>query len=382
MGLPLLLGAVLGVAAAGTEAAVEAGGAVHPGVPGFPSAWTDAWARTQAGGVTVEGYGQAAWRDGWANNLFLLRADGGSTNLSWTLGRQRLVLPSSPRVLDGGALSWSKGRLRLDAEAGIARAWRVQEGVGLARLGLTGDLGAVRLRAGLWGEVLAGGAEAQAHPELRVDVGEGDLRGSLNAMGATSAAGSTLELARAELRMHPASGVDLGVHLEHRQAPALMTALAPAILASFAPDGLEEAGLVLGWSGVRRSRATVGAALRTWEQDALGRRLGSAGSLALRLAGPSWTPQPSWRFATGPLGTVHVLQARSELPVPDALRLGVHAGVAPYLEPFAPWDLAWWTGLSAGLGGEAWSLRAGGDLGRSELTDFDRRAWLVLGWEP
>ena len=81
--------------------AVEAGGAARAAAPGSPAAWTDVWTLGQAGGVTYEGYGQLAWRDGQASNLFLLQADGASSTLRWSLGRQRLVLPSAPlRRLD------------------------------------------------------------------------------------------------------------------------------------------------------------------------------------------------------------------------------------------------------------------------------------------
>ena len=379
----LLVGAAF---ATGPDVSLEAGGSQHADLPGQPAAWGAAWSRAEAGPVGLEGYGQLSWQGAPRGDLYVLTADGTTGNTSWTLGRQRVYLPSQPRVLDGAQVGWRSAHLDLDASAGIARAWSADQHAAMGRLSAEARGGTARLRAGLWGEAGEGGALI-LHPELRLRVGGdklrflGDVMQGYSDGGAGQGGESTRELVRAELRSHPLSGVDLSAHVEHREAPPVLTALAPAILATFAPDGLDEAGLELGVSGRGRGRTTGAVSLRRFDPDGQGDQIGAAASTALRLPGPAWVPAPSWRMATGPLGTVHLFQAQSQLPLPEQWSLAVHAGVAPYLEPFATWDAAWWTGASAGMMLGHWALHAGGDFGRSELAAFDPRAWLVLGWE-
>jgi hypothetical protein len=372
----ILLLSMLPALAAPTGASLTAGGSAHPGVPGQPSAWVGAWGSTGAGALNLEGDGQLSWRDGMAADLYVLTADGVSRDLSFTVGRQRLLLPGQPRLLDGAQATWDTPAMELTASAGIARAWAARDGVAMARLTATREAGPARLEAGLWTE--ATDTDAQLHPELSARLESGDIQLRSQVMGALSAEDTVLELLRVEARGRPAAGVDMGVHIEHRQAPPLLTAASPAILAIFSPEGLDELGAVVGVSGRARGRATFSGSARTWQQGDLGREYGVAASASLRPAGPSWMPTPSWRFAAGPLGTVHLLSASAALPLPEPLQLRVHGGGAPYLEPFSTWDVAWWTGLSAGLRRGDWQLSAGGDVGRSELSAFDPRAWLVV----
>ncbi len=361
------------------ELELSTGGQVHPGVAEHPQAWGLGWGRVDTGAVTLEGYAQGTLSGA---RVYVLAADGRSDALSWTLGRHRLVLPTQPRFLDGASLSWRLGDYDLDLAAGWLTVAGLSQGSPMARARLTHSAEWGGYHLGLWVEQEGLGGSLQVHPEIGLRAG-GLRVGVVSALAHGEDA--VFEQIRAEWRGHPAAGVDLGMHFEHREAPPLGTASSPDILRVFTPEGMDQVGAVLGYATVGRARVVATGDLRTWElpgqePESLERVFGGAATLTAKPSGPDWTPQPSWRMATGPLGTVHSFQASSTLPTPERLRLVVHGGLAPYHMPFADWALAGWAGLTTGVEIGPVGLRAGGELGRSEFQSLDRRAWAVLEW--
>jgi hypothetical protein len=353
------------------ELLLSTGGQLHPAVAGQPSAWALGWGQATTGPLELQGYSEFGTS---GLQVYVLTAEGDSETLSWTLGRQRLILPTQPRLLDGAELTWRQGGSSVEVAAGRLHVAGGDSGTAMARAAVTQDLGPASLRTGLWAE--QGELSPQLHPELRLE--GGGL--SLQLVAALADGQQALEQARAEWRSRPAAGVDLGLHLEHREAPPISTASSPDILTVFSPEGLDEAGALLGISGRSRGRVLATATLRSWERQDLDRAVGASASLGLRPSGPDWTPRPSWRMATGPLGTVHSFQAVSTLPTPQRLRVDLHGGVAPYHQPLSGWETAWWGGTSAALELGPARLRAGGELGRSKFVELDRRAWAALEW--
>lgn len=339
-------------------------------------AWTSA-AVNADGLVHLEAYGQLGTRQ---TALYLLTADGSRQAVDWTLGRQRVALPSAPRVLDGGRVAWQGSALDVQAWAGRGSALARQDGVALVR----GEVGlhptGADLRAGVWSETWSG--SSAVHGDLQaVWPGPAASLHSLLAVGSMGDETHT-ERARLEVRGHPAAGVDVGLHVEHRD-PLQASPLAPDVLPLFAPEGRQEVGGVLGMRSAKRSSMLLTGSFRSWE-EATGRARGGAATLALRPS--SSVCAPSWKVVGGPTGTLLAMQARCEVPVPqpaafDALALRLDGGVAPYQTGTAPWDTAAWASVTVSADRDRLGVRAGGTLARTPIAPVDPRLWLILRWE-
>jgi hypothetical protein len=339
-------------------------------------AWTKAAVSTD-GLVHLEAYGQIGSRQ---TALYLLTADGGRQAVDWTLGRQRVALPSAPRVLDGARVAWQGPAMDVQAWAGRGSALARQDGVALVR----GEVGlhptGADLKAGVWSEHWSG--SSAVHGDLQaVWPGPAASLHSLLAVGSMGDATRT-ERARLEVRAHPAAGVDVGLHVEHRD-PLQSSPLAPDVLPLFAPEGRQELGAVLGMRSARRSRMLLTGSYRSWE-EATGRARGGAASLELQPSSSACSP--SWKVVGGPMGTLVSMQGRCEVPVPepaafDALALRLDGGVAPYQTGTAPWDTAAWASATVSADLNRLGVRAGATLAHTPIAPVDPRLWLILRWE-
>ncbi|MDP2310690.1 MAG: hypothetical protein Q8P18_32030 [Pseudomonadota bacterium] len=371
----------------------------------FVSGWQSASGTWNLGPARLEGYGEVGWPAGVDSpvvpEIYVLTADGGSGRVDWTLGRQRMELPTWGRLLDGGRLAWSPfAALRIEAWAGQARQvglLTVEDGLAsgapVARLAATftsaeGAAGAWLAIAGVWGEA---GPIPALHPDLRLRWSGADAPGKpdISALVAVGIAGEApvLERGRVEAIFRPAAGVRALVYGEHREALATLgeagaAPLGPAILATFAPEGAEEIGVGLGRSDARRAEIWGSAAVQTWDSGP-DRQLGARAELAWRPTCPpeSWCFAPAWHGATGPGGVYQSFGTSAALPVPQPLFLTVNAAVVPYRKPHAPWDTALVLGATAEVRRSFWSLSVGGEIAHDAIAPLDPRAWLALRLE-
>lgn len=397
--LPLVPGAEADAPEAVTTTVVQA----RPDMLGgaFVGGWQSGWVGMDAGRARLEAYGDLALPGGtegpFVPEIYVLTADGREARWDWTVGRQRIDLPTRGRLLDGARASWSpSSAVRIEAWAGQARHVGldgIASGAPIARLAATGRVGPVVAVAGAWGE--AGGEAATGsalHPDLRVRFRQNDGRlaldaGALGALGIADGA-TVVERARLDLSLRPASGVRAVVYGEHREALDAEAALGPAILAAFAPDGVDEAGVGIGWSDARRSRLWGSASVQSWSEDEVAEgadRTGVRAELSWRptCAPQSWCVTPSWSGVTGPGGVYQAFGAVTVVPVPDPVTLSVHGFVVPYRKPLLPWDTALVLGATGELRPSAsfWSVTLGGELARDAVAPVDPRAWLAIRLE-
>lgn len=374
----------------------------RPDMTGQPylSAWQNLWGSARSGAVWGELYGDLAWPSGvdraWAPELYVLSVDGEGQRADWTLGRQRIELPTWGRMLDGARGRWDPSpNLALEAWGGFAHHTGFDgftTGVPLARLAATYQRQVLRATAGVWGE-LAETAALHADLRVRLDDADDPLTPDASAIVAVGFGpdGPTWERLRLEGSMRPARGLRAMAFAEHRQALLAhspgesdlgSSVLGPSILATFAPSGTDELGLGLGWTTARRSRLWSSAALTSWSTDEGGPELGARAELR-------WQPlcdrrqvcvSPTWSGVRGPGGLYHSVGAVTSLPVPDALRLDLHTMLVPYRKPFQPWDTVLVGGVRSALQptGGRWSLALHGELARDAIAPLDARAWLAF----
>lgn len=353
------------------------------------------------GPVRLEGYGQFGFPIGFdapfGGELFLLTADGAVGPLRWTFGRQPLLLPTWSRRLDGGQLSWeATSDLSFRAAAGVGSQVGLSGTVGgapMGRIAAAWTPGPVQATAGVWGE--AGDAPAMhGDVELRWAADEARLSPEISGLAAAGQrdGATVVERGRVEVGLLPTSGVRALGWVEHREAlpsdpTTAASVLDPAILATFAPGGVDTAGLATGLSTRNRARLWVsGAAQRWWtDAEATGDPLmGLTGELRWEpRCGPSrWCVRPSWQGATGDGGAYHRAGGAVGLPLPDAVALDLNAAWAPYRKPHLEWQTAWVAGALASVeAGSHVQLEAGGDVfvdGVIGATTPTTRAWLAL----
>lgn len=355
------------------------------------SAWQNVWASARSGQVWGELHGDLAWPSGvdqaFAPELYVLSADGEGQQGDWTLGRQRIELPTWGRMLDGARGGWAASEhLRLEAWGGYAHHTGYEgytTGTPLLRLAGTYQKQALLATVGAWGEL---GDTTALHTDLRVrvDNAEDPLAPDTAATVAVGFGedGPTWERLRLEGSMRPARGLRATAHAEHREALPTVSVLGPSILANFAPSGTEELGLGLGWTSARRSRLWSSAALTSWSTEEGGPELGARAELR-------WQPlcdsqqvciSPTWSGVRGPGGLYHSVGAVTSLPVPDALSLDLHTMIVPYRKPHLPWDTVLVGGLRTAFqpSGASWSLALHGELARDAIAPLDSRAWLAF----
>ncbi|MFZ5478093.1 MAG: hypothetical protein ACOZNI_15065, partial [Myxococcota bacterium] len=205
--------------------------------------------------VHLEGFGELGWPAGVpvpvVPRVFVLTADGRDDAVDWTVGRQRVDLPTWARTLDGARAAWSvRPDLRAEAWIGQARHLALEDfasGAPIARLAGTWTSPRWLAVAGLWGE---GGPRGAVHPDLRLGWRDPDLRLSPDVSGLLALGfageGPVVERARVQATARPAAGVRAVVHGEHRGVLDPAAELGPDILAAFAPTGSDEAGVGVG----------------------------------------------------------------------------------------------------------------------------------------
>ena len=338
----------------------------------LPSAWASGWVRLDSP-TPVEAYGQLGWPR--QNRLYLLNAHVQTETLYAVIGRQRLVLPTAPRLLDGALVRWGTPQAGLTLAAGRGTHSSTLDGSPLVRAELDWSPTGAELTLGAWSDLSALHGDASAtfpgtHASLRTLVSAASAPDGVRGV----------ERARAELRAHPAPGVDVGLHVEHREAivPGLLNT---DVLSVFAPEGRQEAGALVGVAGRGQTRVLATGALRTWSSQET-QVLGAAASLSLQ---PTKGCSPSWRMATGPLGTVHSFQTSCPVPLPqpggvDHLGLVMLGGVAPYQKGYHPWDTALWGGGAFTVERGSLEIQGGAELAHSAIASVGSRAWASLRW--
>ena len=365
--------------------------------------WQTAWVGVSAGSVRAEAYGELAWASGVDRPgvplLHVASAAGRSGAVDWCVGRQRILLPQLPRMLDGAQARWrGSGPFSLSAAAGWAEHPAVpwEEGAGLARVAAHVETSGVVAAAGFWLE--GGPASAPAlHPDLSLRWARPDTRRApalaLVLAGGVAPDRTVLERARLEFALRPRPGTRVVAHVEHREVLDPASVLGGGILATFAPHGTNEVGLGAGWSSVRRDEFWMSGTLATWDER-------PANATATAQAGPevggtvaaSWRPscrpgdwcgEPVWRVASGPGGIFHAFGGSVTAPPVGAVTLGGHAFLAPGHTPHAQWSLASVAGLDGRLALPMGSIAVAGELGHrvagvGAAAGWSGRAWALV----
>ena len=308
----------------------------NDGVP-YVAGWETLWGAGGTPDLQGEAYGNVNFASGFdqpaAWELFVLAADGQKGKMDWTLGRQRLNLPSVGWMLDGGRIAWSPSKtLRLEAWAGQAEHVALGsylDGVPVVRLNATYAAGPVTAAVGLLGEA---GPNPALHPDIQVTAADPTSKLSPYAnlvidSGFDAAGAAVLEKGRLSLSARPLSGTRVTVWGEHRQALNTTSALAPLILATIAPLGYDELGSGFAWSAANTSKLWIEGSVQSYAPDAadeLYREPGFAASTTWspQCGSDSWCLAPSWRAASGPGGAYHVFVADITVPTPSAV--GTH----------------------------------------------------------
>lgn len=362
----------------------------RPDMTGNPyvGVWPSGWAAMNQGTNRYEGYGELAFPSGidapFAPALYVLTADGRGDTMDWTLGRQRIALPTNPRLIDGGRFAWNAAsKIRLEGWAGEARitglgGWG--KTVPLIRATATLTQGPWVAMVGAWGEA---GAVPTEHGDLRVRWQDHTSKAfpSVNALAVVGSTGigATVERARIEASMRPKVGVRTLVYVEHHDALPEEGSIGPSILEAFAPNGGQEAGVGVGWSDARRAQLWVQGSAQAWHTDALGEQIGFRTQAKWRpqCAAGTWCITPQWTAASGPGGFYHSFVANVAIPTPDTFKLSAYAAAAPYRKIHQPWAFAATLGAVADVAPKAktWSLQFGGDVTRDAINAFDPRLW-------
>lgn len=365
----------------------------NDGVP-YVAGWETLWGAGGTPDLQGEAYGNVNFASGFdqpaAWELFVLAADGQKGKMDWTLGRQRLNLPSVGWMLDGGRIAWSPSKtLRLEAWAGQAEHVALGsylDGVPVVRLNATYAAGPVTAAVGLLGEA---GPNPALHPDIQVTAADPTSKLSPYAnlvidSGFDAAGAAVLEKGRLSLSARPLSGTRVTVWGEHRQALNTTSALAPLILATIAPLGYDELGSGFAWSAANTSKLWIEGSVQSYAPDAadeLYREPGFAASTTWspQCGSDSWCLAPSWRAASGPGGAYHAFVADITVPTPSAVGTHVVATVAPFQLAHEEWD----TLLALGATATVKPTRrltgsVGGEIAHDALHPINPRLWLSL----
>jgi len=237
--------------------------------------WQTAWSGVTLGSTRVEAYGALAWEQGIDNpmvaRLYLLSVDGQKGNVNWMVGRQRVLLPQFPRMMDGASMTWQgRGPLSVEASAGWgehpSNPW--EEGTALGRLALHLNTAHVAAGAGAWVEG-GGDRPMAAHPDVSARLSAQEIRIapslSLMAVAGIGSEQTVMERARAEISLRPFSGTHAFLHAEHRDVLDASSPLSGSILEFFAPQGTDEVGVGLSVNDARKDELWMSGAYETWD---------------------------------------------------------------------------------------------------------------------
>lgn len=362
--------------------------------------WQTAWVGVPVGTSHAEAYGELGWPSGVDEQIvprmYVLSIDGQKDSVDWTIGRQRIDLPQYPRLMDGARAEWhGPGALSVEAWAGWAEhpatAWT--DGAALGRVNARIKAGKVTARAGGWVE---GGptSDAAVHPDVDVRWAAPDSKRapSLSLMAAAGIGNgdAVVERARAEFNFRPVSGSRGEVHIEHRDVLDATSPLSGDILATFAPQGSDEAGLGFGWSNVNRDELWMTGSVQTWDEDdaaasplsdGSGRQVGARAEVSWRprCGTDAWCLRPSWRGAAGPGGSYQAIGGALAAPGLGPVSLSAHAFVVPWRTTHKKWDTAAVAGLDADVHPtKAWGLAVAGEVGHGVVADVDARGWVAF----
>lgn len=350
-----------------------------------------AYGAMDRGTTRYEGYGELSFPSGFdapfAPTLYVLTADGHRDGMDWTFGRQRVTLPTNPRLLDGGRFAWSAtSSLRVEGWAGEARVGALggwKQTAPFARAAATLTSGPWVAVAGVWGEL---GAVPTEHADLRVRWIHREVR-SVPTVSALAAIGSigyapTLERARIDVSLRPMAGVRTIVYAEHHDTVDPEATLGPAILTTFAPNGGQEAGVGVGWSNAKRAMLWAQGSTQTYHTDDLGEAVGFRSQVRWRpkCAAGTWCLSPQWTAASGPGGSYHSVAANVAIPTPEIVKLSAYAAAAPYHKLHQPWAFAATVGAIADVApvDKIWSLQFGADVSHDAIAAFDPRLWATV----
>jgi hypothetical protein len=340
-------------------------------------------------GVTVQALAGMEWVAGLDHpgdtDLYLLDLGFGYRTSEWVVGRQRSVGALRPRTLDGVTGRFIAPGLVVEGSGGIARHQDLddlQDGVGLGRTQITGWAGPLTVRAGAEVE---GGAVPVARQDLdaSVQVGNGARPATLRALGVvgeTPGATPTPERIHAEVGGWALERVHTAVWVGHRGAAAPESLLGDAILAAFAPEGVDEAGVRTRLSGRRWASVHGRYAVhryRELETPVIGHAVElshapARSSSAVRLL-------PTYRFQAGVGGVFHATSAVVAADLGRGLVALGRGAVVPYRKLHQPWATAVTTGVELDQRiGAVSGVRAGVDLVADATYALDARGHVVL----
>lgn len=360
----------------------------------YVAGWENLWFEGGAPSLHYEGYGTVmaphGFDQGAAWELYVLSVDGEKESYNWTIGRQRLNLPSAGWMLDGGRFAWTPSHtVTVEAWAGQAEhvglgSWL--DGVPVARLDATVMAGPVRATFGALGEF---GETAAVHPDLQLKVADEaskyQPRADLLLDGGVDTDGNlALEKGRIAMSARPIAGTKAMVWGEHREALNDTSGMAPLILATLDPLGYDEVGAGFGWSAADTSRLWVEGSAQSFATDAADpeyREVGWSGKALWlpRCKAQSWCLTPSWNAASGPGGAYHALTADVTVPLPSVVQGHVIGTIAPYHAAHEEWDTLVALGATATVKPmRKVSGTLGLEVAHDALHDVDPRAWLQV----
>jgi hypothetical protein len=362
----------------------------------FDEAYVPAWQTLDLSaehhGVSVDGYAGLEWATGLDKpadpDLYLLTASGRDRRGTWTIGRQQAVTLLRPWTFDGAAVRWRPtGNAELAAWGGWARHQDLddlRDGAGLARLEGSWARGSFATRAGAW--TIAApetGPSLHQDAEIRWLASRTRFKPGARALVVGRDGAAPLEWARFEFGANPLVRLRSTVHAQHREAIDPNGLLGEAIVAAFAPDGVDEIGGSLRWSGPRWSALSGTYARSTYQQPD---QPVQGHSVDVNWLPPRFAAEvrlvPAYRFRSGPGGQFHAAWLSAEFDLSDATELTAHAAWVPYQKLDQPWTSATTAGLKLGHAfHRALHLQVGADVASDALFAFDLRGASVLTLE-
>jgi hypothetical protein len=336
------------------------------------------------GPATFEGYGVGGWAAGFdqapGGEVFVLAADGGDGPVTWTLGRQPLLLPTWTRRLDGGSLRWRPGGgAVVDGAIGVGSRSGdagVVGGAPLARLAAGYAGGPWTATLGGWGEL---GDAPVAHGDAEVRWAPADERWQpvVGAVAALGGPGGAIERARLEASLRPASGWRAAWWAERRRALAASPTSAE-ILAVLAPEGTDSVGVGGGWTSRDRHQLWASGSVQRW--DAPTPAVGWVGEARWepRCGEERWCVSPAWSGVSGDGGWLHRAGGQVALPTPSAIDLALTGAWVPWRKPHEPWrSTVVVGGAAAARPPGVFGVDAGCDVVLGDVAP-NVRAWLAL----
>ncbi len=361
--LPLLLGTAFSpTALAQTQAVSETVAQVRHDLFGqqMVPLWQYLSLSTRSETLWMDIYGGLEWSSGLDRmvdpDIYLFSLGGRALGGRWSLGRQRGIGALRPQTFDGLRYDRDLGSVfALQAWAGYARHQDLDDlldGAGVGRIALLAEHGDLTARLGTQ---LEAGPDTPFIPrqdlEARLEFG-GQRRSALSGRLVlaepgldSTAAGISAEWAT--LRFSGSlSPLELGVHVQHREAADPWSLFGDALLETLAGGRTDEAGISLRLVGRRWTSTCLEYALSSYgTSNSLGHRFNVSyspgpSSGVLRLS-------PALSSAYGPGGQYHALSATLDWQPTDATSLRNRLAIVPYQRISNPWALAWSTSLDA-----------------------------------